>query len=304
MAKGNLGGRSKQRGMALISALMVLVILAIIAGCFAVVMNRDVRQARNSMYQVVCLNAAQAGLDYAVWLHKHNMACYPLVNYPDTPAETDGARNKVDVPDYFYGAGAEYEYAKGLKLGVLYNLPGAALKSGGKNYDPAADRMGSYTNNLSGGAETKDTEYMFVSDLSFWSNPDSSDENAVRENFLHDSRMCVTFQIREGLEGTSDQRILHIVSTGKIRKVPKNYNWTAASNGWLSLMGKNETGTSFEARSLTDKGFEEYASRTLSLDLDLKKGGTTPGAAVEPDENYASNRQYQMPERKKREWFR
>lgn len=301
MAKGNLGGKSKQRGMALISALMVLVILAIIAGCFAVVMNRDVRQARNSMYQVVCLNAAQAGLDYAVWLHKHNMACYPLVDYHEELSPELGDPNKVDIPDYFYTNDTDYEFAKGLKLGVVYNLPGAALKSGGKNYDPAADRMGSYTNKLSGG-DTKDTEYMFVNDLSFWSNPDSSADNAVRENFMHDSRMCVTFQIREALEGNSDKQVLHIVSTGKIRKVPKNYKWTDSSKGWLSLMGKN--GASFEAKSLTDKGFEEYASRTLSLDLDLIQGGTTPGAVEEPDENYASNRQYQMPERKKREWFR
>ena len=96
-------GKVRQRGMALISALMVLVILGIIAGCFAIVMNRDSRQSRISSYQIICLNAAQAGIDYAVWLHKHNMAFYPAVDYSESIGGTanrlriNNASNKINA---------------------------------------------------------------------------------------------------------------------------------------------------------------------------------------------------------------
>lgn len=302
MAIGNACGRGKQRGMALISALMVLVILAIIAGCFAVVMNRDVRQARNSMFQVICLNSAQAGLDYAIWLHKHNMACYPLVDYPGA-TDAEKLNNRVDVPDSFRknNETTEYEYATGLALGTVYNLPGAGLSSEGKSYSPASDRLGEYTNKLTGSNETKDTEYMFVNDLTFWSS--SSDTSGEAENFMHDTQMCVTFQIRESITEDSGKQVLHIVSTGKIRKVPKDYSWTDEDEGWLSLFSKS--GTRFSSESLADKGFDEYASRTLTVDLDFGTGNDFPNVVdATVDEDYASNRQFQMPERKKREWFR
>ncbi|MBR0520341.1 MAG: hypothetical protein IJJ95_03295, partial [Spirochaetales bacterium] len=70
------------------------IILGIIAGCFAIVMNRDSRQSRISSYQIICLNAAQAGIDYAVWLHKHNMAFYPAVDYSES---IGGTANRLRI---------------------------------------------------------------------------------------------------------------------------------------------------------------------------------------------------------------
>ena len=124
--------------MALISALMVLVIMGIIAGCFAIVMTRDSRQSRISSYQLICLNAAQAGIDYAVMLHKHNMALYPLVDYT--------AANSADNGLLFPGFANREDFVFP-RQGALYDLPMSKLADRSNNaYNPVADRQHTYNN--------------------------------------------------------------------------------------------------------------------------------------------------------------
>jgi hypothetical protein len=71
--------------VALISGLMVLVILLIIASAFVHLTARDVRSSQTVGDSLLTLYLAEAGLEYAMWLNKHNMALYPSITYNDTP---------------------------------------------------------------------------------------------------------------------------------------------------------------------------------------------------------------------------
>lgn len=70
---------SRPPGVALISGLMVLVILMIIASAFVHLTARDVRSSQTVGDSLLTLYLAEAGLEYAMWLNKHNMALYPSV---------------------------------------------------------------------------------------------------------------------------------------------------------------------------------------------------------------------------------
>lgn len=296
-------GRIRPKGMALITALMVLVILGIIAGCFAMVMNRDARQARISSYQIICLNAAQAGIDYALWLHKHNLAFYPVVDYSQNISRS----NMLPMNNAYNNQKQVYP-AKG----SIYNLPMAGLSNATKldYYTPVKDRMGTYKNQANSYKEW-DTEYLFVNDLSFWTDDNGNYDNKSPDNFMHESPYIVTFQIREGVEKVNNKNeyTLHLVSTGKLRSVPDGYDWLAKGNNWTNFADTLSDGTSstgLSSRRLEELGFTEYASRTVAADyvFDTVKGGYPSIVSKTIDENLPVNRQYQMPERKKREWFR
>ena len=72
---------ARPRGVALISGLMVLVILLIIASAFVHLTARDVRSSQTVGDSLLTLYLAEAGLEYAIWLNKHNMALYPSFPY-------------------------------------------------------------------------------------------------------------------------------------------------------------------------------------------------------------------------------
>jgi len=73
--------RGRPAGVALVSALMVLVILFIIASAFVHLTARDVRSARTVGDSLLTLYLAEAGIEYAMWMNKHNMAVYPSADY-------------------------------------------------------------------------------------------------------------------------------------------------------------------------------------------------------------------------------
>lgn len=77
---------SRPRGVALISGLMVLVILLIIASAFVHLTARDVRSSQTVGDSLLTLYLAEAGLEYAMWLNKHNMALYPSITYNEKDA--------------------------------------------------------------------------------------------------------------------------------------------------------------------------------------------------------------------------
>lgn len=302
--------KSGKSGVALISALMVLVIMAIIAGCFAQVMSRDARLARDSGFSIVTLNSAQAGIDYAIWLHKHNLAYYPVIDYS---GNSDDTRRNNQIPAV-YNAGQDEHRAYDINplRGTIYNLPCAGLtNASGESYTPVRERKfqqngtvqqdALYNNELSSG-DTMDTEYLFVTDLSF----------AGGTNFLADTSYCATFQIREQVDDTNG--VLHIMSTGKLRRVPSGYDWqsTGTSANWLNFvkgLTSSEVGSITSSR-LDELGFDEVASRTVSVDLNFSSmalSGTVDypaGAGINMSSTNPATRQMEIPEGGKREWFR
>ena len=71
----------RRAGVALISALMVMVILMIIASAFVHLTARDVRSSQTVGDSLTTLYLAEAGIEYAIWLNKHNMNVYPARAY-------------------------------------------------------------------------------------------------------------------------------------------------------------------------------------------------------------------------------
>ena len=307
----------KKSGIALISALMVLVILAIIAGCFAQVMYRDSRQATESGLSVVALNAAEAGVDFAIWLHRHNMSIFPLVDY------NGGQENSLPFVKFqdgsYHGDEGDYLYAA---QGTVYNLPNSIVKN---DYDPYQDKLGRYLNGE--GSKNLDYEYMFVNELSY-----NQNDNFMRSDMANSGSdsYCVTFQIREKLDCSSiasnKQRIVDILilSTGKVYRVPDNYDWKN-DDDWLKFWDnvKEQNSSCVPLRDMANKGFVEIASRTINTKfrlygLDSEDWGNMAASSsmcenmeypsqVESnstDSELSDYRKYQMPERGKREWFR
>lgn len=258
-----------QSGAALIAALLVIVILVIIAGSFALVMSRDSRTTRMSSESLVNMYAAEAGLNYALWLHKHNMAFYPPVQMDiDDDATTGDA-----------GLGGE------TKAGGVYNLPYAGLTDGTHYYGPEKERLGTYYDKFA-------VEHVFVNDMAFLDDT----------NFLKDSKYCATFQIREAYErmSTNDGRVLlTIVSTGKIRSVPEGWNWFTGAMTTQKLEEQNFTEHSSRTVSV------QYVIRDTVAAVNPGPCTYAPSVSV-PPASVAKNNDpgRQMIEKRWREWFR
>ena len=93
---------ARPRGVALISGLMVLVILLIIASAFVHLTARDVRSSQTVGDSLLTLYLAEAGLEYAMWLNKHNMAVYPSMDYDvndDGTVDTRGSLSSLFATD-------------------------------------------------------------------------------------------------------------------------------------------------------------------------------------------------------------
>lgn len=80
---------SRSPGVALISALMVMVILVIIASGFVQLTARDVRSSQTSGDTLMTLYLAEAGIEYALWATKHNMNVYPAAAYDVDPTDAN-----------------------------------------------------------------------------------------------------------------------------------------------------------------------------------------------------------------------
>ncbi len=87
--------RGRPTGVALVSALMVMVILFIIASAFVHLTARDVRSARTVGDSLLTLYLAEAGIEYAMWMNKHNMAVYPFGAYDINDDGAPDARGSV-----------------------------------------------------------------------------------------------------------------------------------------------------------------------------------------------------------------
>lgn len=84
--------------MALISVLMVLLIIMIVASAFAQLAASDVRTTRDMGQSSVTLYLAEAGVEYAMWMTKHNMDVYPRYDYDyDGDDSADAAGSKVMI---------------------------------------------------------------------------------------------------------------------------------------------------------------------------------------------------------------
>ena len=89
------GSSRRSLGVALVSALMLMVIILIIASAFVHLTARDVRSARTVGDSLLTMYLAEAGIEWAMWMNKHNMDMYPSDSYDINDDGASDARGSV-----------------------------------------------------------------------------------------------------------------------------------------------------------------------------------------------------------------
>lgn len=195
----------KRHGVALISALLLLVILAVITTGFAQLMSNDMQRARKTADDYITLYTAEAGVEYAKWLIKHNMRLYPAV-----PCDTDNDAG-LNTPED--------------PVGSIYNLidvnswgfaPGSLMQ------DDVEGDAGTTIN-----ANKFARENVFINDAAF-----------VDDNFLHQRLYCATFNIRlynsfpTNMSSTVTTASNQICSTATLWEQPPGWQWISSSSSY------------------------------------------------------------------------
>ena len=157
----------KNKGAALVSALMVLVILGMICGGFVTIVVNNKRWADNEATNYHLLYTAMAGLEYGKWLIKHNLGYYPATYY------------NIDL----YDKSGTLRTFIGCYPGSIYNIYGtrhmlSSFTNGGGtlgNYSSLVDTINSgYAYH-----ERRHAEHVFISNTSFSSDGSNAGESGV-----------------------------------------------------------------------------------------------------------------------------
>ena len=248
--------RKKKRGIALVSALLVLVILATICGGFVSIMAQNTNAARKSADDTILLYTAEAGLEYAKWCVKHNLTYYP-------------------VRDLYT---AQYTTVPKIKAGGLYNFWGSAayFMFPGFELNTAIKDTASISRRY---------EYVYWSSLSYSSSTASGSKNVFLQN--GETRYLATFQIATGLKwdnagvnstynNVSDANYVRAVASSGQQGFPVELSstarlWRLNDGGRLynAFNGNSQSGQNqlqlIETATLLDKlGATLEATRTLS----------------------------------------
>lgn len=184
----------RPRGVALIAALLVLLILVIVAASFVRVMARDVRTSRMSGDALIAFYTAEAGLEYARWLHKHNIAVYPTAN--------------VTNPD---GSGT-------ILAGSVYNIPLA--KGDNTSFQGVTDSTAAGINDPSA------SEHVFINDMAFYDDTDLFGTRRYCSTFQLREISVLTADPNDGFGARAK---VVVISTGRVRQVPNNWVWESDS---------------------------------------------------------------------------
>lgn len=190
--------RGRRRGVALVSALMVMVIIVILSGAFVAMTASDVRTSQSAGDSLVTLYLAEAGVEYAMWLNKHNLAIYPNASPSyDTGFETsneDGAGN--DQPGSV------------VTLTIPTETPAGGVASAGD----------------------KAQEHILLNDLAL---ADAIDW-FTRDKFCGTFQVYQTVTVDPG---DADAYIVKITSVGRIRRIPDGWDWSSSGLGSDLLSG-------------------------------------------------------------------
>jgi len=193
----NEGTRKKRRGVALISTLLVMLIIMVLAAGFVFFTANDLVVSRNMVDTAVTLNLAESGIDYAIYLLKHNMTIYP-----GTYAGVAG-----DVSNFPSG------YA-------VYN---AAYYGSNSTLCGNGSIINLYVTTLPSGSSA--LEHVVISSLSYGGS-----------NFLTEGNFCGTFELHiVSQSDVGSTRSILFESIGRIRSIPTRFtgtpDWTTMKDG-------------------------------------------------------------------------
>ncbi|MGM9999478.1 MAG: hypothetical protein ACI38Q_08865 [Candidatus Bruticola sp.] len=250
----NFAAQKKKRGVALISALFVLVIMATICGGFVSIMAQSSSASRRDAEESILLYTAEAGLEYAKWCVKHNLTYYPVRDLYTASSST--------VPR--------------IKAGGLYNFWGSSAYFAFPGADVSSSNVASID------YLTRRYEYLYWTDLSY-ENPNQSGHKNVFD-INGEKRFLTTFQISVGVVwdnaktsstynnastvnyvravGSSSERgfPVELVSTARLWSLKDNGQLYNAFNNQNSTYQLNLVETS---KLIQDLGAVQEAARTL-----------------------------------------
>ncbi|MCD4784604.1 MAG: hypothetical protein K8T10_12355 [Candidatus Eremiobacteraeota bacterium] len=238
----------KQKGIALIAVLMLLMAMMVLTMGFAHYTLQDHITSKSFHSANMCFYLAQAGLEYSMFLLKHNLLVYPYAPYADhnsgevnvdnyTPAgsgqglglklfeemEQGGGVNVNDGVNDFddnpTGGDGKIDATSGLwELPMVYD---ADLFDGTSDVYQPGDIINLY--------DTDGHEHLLITKLTVGS------VGEVGE-ILGNADACGTFRVKviekqdPNASSDADKRVLFIKSTGMIKKVPTD--WSGSPQGW------------------------------------------------------------------------
>lgn len=208
----------RNRGIALISVLLILSAMMVLTMGFATFTATDHIISKAYHRSAVTLYLAQAGLEYAMYLLKHNMLIFP--GWPPQGDDEDGDGNLDPYDDQ----SADHQGYK--RVGEAVNLfpkVNASSEMIGTLWDTEYDSTNGYY--------THGEEHLVISQLS-WGD---EDDNYVYW-ILGDNNYCGTFLVQvyecaDPVASDADSsRVLIIKSIGKVKKIPSGSDPTGDTN--------------------------------------------------------------------------
>ncbi|MCE1247139.1 MAG: hypothetical protein LWY06_10885 [Firmicutes bacterium] len=248
--------KKKRKGIALISVLLILTAMMVMTMGFASYTMQDYFVSKTFQQSNTCFYLASAGLDYFVYLLKHNLLVYPYFPYSNAQVigvnsgSTDYAgkiyvfdrHGTTSATDYLnWNITTDMEFGSADNGGNLYdNNPADGTVDVTKDYPSNSQITSSYAaNNFDGKSasyspgqiinvySSNGYESIVISRLSI------PDDFKVAAN-LDAGNACGTFKISVSISdnvSSGGNSYLYVTSTGLIRKVPDS-DWNADPKTW------------------------------------------------------------------------
>lgn len=238
----------KQKGIALIAVLMLLMAMMVLTMGFAHYTLQDHITSKSFHSANICFYLAQAGLEYTMFLVKHNLLIYPYAPYADhnageinidryTPSvagkgmalklceemEEGGGLNINDGDNDFddnpTGGDGNIDATSGVfQLPMVYD---ADVFDGSSDVYQPGDIINLY--------DSDGHEHLLITKLTMGTVGEVGD-------VLGNADACGTFRIKiiekqdPNASSNADKRVLFITSAGMIKKVPTD--WMGDPQGW------------------------------------------------------------------------
>lgn len=150
----------KKSGVALVATLLVMLIVMVMAVGFVFFTVNDMVVSKNIIDAVTTLNLAEAGIDYAIFLAKHNMTMYPGTYAGVTNDVSDFPAGYAVYNAAYYGSSSQIYYnGQIIKLNQTAgagqeHVVVSSLSYGGDNYLSEGNHCGTFELRISSTSDT------------------------------------------------------------------------------------------------------------------------------------------------------
>jgi len=260
--------RGARRGIALFLVISILLILTIVATGFAAFISADMKASQTNYEQTECYFLAEAGIDYAIFLLKHNMTVYPAppvyatngVNILSTTQYLDGIApgvgRSIANGNYYYQAYPVYNTGSG--PGPIPQTTGSLINL---NYLTAGQAAGA-----------AGQEHVVIEDLAFNAEVGSPASNA---NWLNGVRFCGTFIVQQQVVPPGATANTGIATNGTVNASGNQYQIYLKSIGYIKQIPAAVSTTTLSAYG----GVTGVGSWTVQAQRTVEAQVTVTGAS-------------------------